>query len=302
MAILKGNCKTYKELFTILHNGMLSESWTVQNLENEQITIDQILANVKQDENFFYVDVIYKGIGFIVQNSPFVKIRYIYNTNIKQFGLLFSSMRSYSKNTQEVNIGNYWHYVSFDEQTLNYHICINQRRVVANFIQNIKTQNFYFGFFLPLMKPNEYQYPYFIGASQKMTLYNFTVRNYEFYHNLTDASLNGNFFYFHHDRYSSQHKHHGEIYLPTNQCVYVASLASASASFIHYISSSYQLVDIEARSVSNTIGNSDDSFMKNFTNVENLIMVERMYLTAGIENRYRSILGSLDGAFMLYQQ
>lgn len=296
MSVLKGQAQNYTELFTKIHNGLLAEGWTVQDKDMEQIPMQTLLSKVTTVEHFSYIDVIYKGVGYIKSNNPYFQIRYIYNNNIQQYAIMLSGMRYYDKQKGIVEQGYFYHTVSFDYQNLEYHIVINPRRMVANFIQNIKSQNFYVGFFLPLMKPTEYQYPFYIGASQSQILNDYKVYDYTFYHKDGNTRYSSNFMLSKHDRHSS-YTNLGEIFDTDNK------LKTVDFKFVKiYFSKSFDNGKkyLKTYSYSSNIGGYDDVFYKNFVKADNLVMLERIYLAVGDENRKQSLLGSLDGAFLLY--
>lgn len=296
MAILKGIARNYNELFTKIHTGLLGAGWRVQNKNNEQYPMNNLLTQTTEDGDYKYNDVIYKGVGFIDKHSPYFKIRYIWNDNIQQYALILMAMRHYSNTTQEVDPNYYWHFVSFDYQNLEYHIAINSRRIVANFIQNVKIQNFYVGFFLPLMKPTEYQYPFYIGASQSQAISGYYSNLYEWNHSSTDSNRSSNFMLGEHDRYSSNYNL-GELIDTDNKWKKVYRNYAKIYAFKSFVKGD---IELEAYKWGNNIGGEDETFYPNFTKIDNLVMLERIYLAVGEETNSQSLLGSFDGAFQTY--
>ena len=296
MAILKGIARNYNELFTKIHTGLLGAGWRVQNKNNEQFPMNNLLTQALSDGNYKYNDVIYKGMGFIERNSPFIKIRYIWNDNLQQYAIMLQGLRYYDLNHNEIEPSTFWHFVSFDYQNLEYHIAINSRRIVANFIQNIKIQNFYMGFFLPLMKPTEYQYPYFVGASQSQPIVSITNDYYEFLHHSNDESESANFMLGFHSRFR-EYKNLGELIDTDNKWKKVFSEYAKIYGFCSWVNGNK---DLDTETYGSNIGGTDEDFYSNFDKIDNLVMLERIYLVVGESDKSQSLLGSFDGAFQTY--
>lgn len=158
MASFYGTGKSFKEWCKILHDTLIAQGATVLNDFN-------FSAEINKERNFDkYCIYQLQGSG---QEKPIIAIGYVYDTVLRHAMITCHSMRSYVRHIKAETIKSQYKHVCYyhlDVQ-VSYNLIVNQRRIFFRTTQNQTNQELYAGFFLPLAKPQYYQYPCIVMGS-----------------------------------------------------------------------------------------------------------------------------------------
>ena len=177
----------FKTWCKMLHDKILETGGQVLNAYN--ITTE---LEVNRNEKWCVYQLAGSGL-----DKPTFALCYYYDTLTSQAMIACRPMRSYNKATgQFVLPTNHFHVVYYSlvlEITAN--LQINTRRFVFNTQQNQINGEMYCGYFLPLSKPEYYQYPFLVTSSHYISTnngnYSYTLRSHDENSNFLNFYDNG---------------------------------------------------------------------------------------------------------------
>ena len=156
MAIETGTATDYKDLLTKLKTFLLAQGWTINSFA---------AGATLTDLGHLYVT----GPGSPGGQQPNVSIQTENDTTANAYAWKICAHTQYDAAAAfgEQPFNSPFHYFSLWPNAIDYRFYVNDRRFIV--IAKIGTVylSMYAGFFLPFALPDEYPYPYFIGATVK---------------------------------------------------------------------------------------------------------------------------------------
>lgn len=162
MAFETGTVTDYRDLLDKLHTFLLAEGWTINDFNLGATLTDVSNLNVT-------------GPGIVGGQKPNVSIQTAANSGTNAYAWkvcghqTYVSGRPYGQQPNNSPI----HYFLLWPNEMTYWFYVNDRRFVVVAKIGVYYMSMYAGFFLPYAQPDEYPYPYFIGAtSSNLYVYN----------------------------------------------------------------------------------------------------------------------------------
>ena len=159
MAVIKGDFIDNAEIWRAIHNALVNNGWTVVSADSSSFDT-ALKAGVNVKSGFTRNECTYKGVGYNPTRPPYIQIRYVARNESNLKSIMVKMGTGYIKETNElVNPNEEWHFICFDKLAGSYHICVDNGALFMQLTQNNVYQTLYFGLFLPLMTPMQYQLP-----------------------------------------------------------------------------------------------------------------------------------------------
>ena len=159
MAVIKGDFIDNAEIWRAVHNALINNGWEVVSADTTAFdTALKLNINVRTGYTSNYC--VYKGVGYNPTRPPYIYMKYVSKAESNLKSIMVKMGTGYIKETNElVNPNEEWHFISFDKLPGSYHICVDNGSFFMQLTQNNVYQTLYFGLFLPLMTPMQYQLP-----------------------------------------------------------------------------------------------------------------------------------------------
>ena len=159
MAVIKGDFIDNAEIWRAIHNALVNNGWEVVSADTTNFdTALKPSINVRNGYVSNYC--VYKGVGYNPTRPPYIYIQYVSKTESNLKSVMVKMGTGYIKENNElVNPNEEWHFICFDKLAGSYHICVDNGAFFMQLTQNNVYQTLYFGLFLPLMTPLQYQLP-----------------------------------------------------------------------------------------------------------------------------------------------